>query len=62
MQMEKIAYRSGAGDLDISAFVFRPVKTRRPRGHPAIVWVHETIHGHLYEHYIPWRWRRTTRA
>jgi dipeptidyl aminopeptidase/acylaminoacyl peptidase len=54
MQMEKIAYRSSAGDLDIPAFVFRPVKTRRPRGHPAIVWVHENIHGHLYEHYIPY--------
>jgi dipeptidyl aminopeptidase/acylaminoacyl peptidase len=54
MQMEKITYRSGAGDLDIPAFVFQPVKPRGPRGHPAIVWVHENIRGHLYEHYIPY--------
>ncbi len=54
MQMEKITYRSRAGDLDIPAFVFQPLKPRGARGHPAIVWVHENIRGHLYEHYIPY--------
>src|SRR5262252_3504819 len=54
MQMEKITYRSRAGDLDIPAFVFQPLKLRGARGHPAIVWVHENIRGHLYEHYIPY--------
>jgi dipeptidyl aminopeptidase/acylaminoacyl peptidase len=54
MQMEKITYRSRAGDLDIPAFVFRPLTLRGPKGHPAIVWVHENIRGHLYEHYIPY--------
>src|SRR5207245_379544 len=24
------------------------------KGHPALVWVHENIRGHLYEHYIPY--------
>ena len=24
------------------------------RAHPALVWVHENIRGHLYEHYIPY--------
>jgi dipeptidyl aminopeptidase/acylaminoacyl peptidase len=54
MQMEKITYRSRVGDLDIPAFVFQPLKIRSDKGHPAIVWVHENIRGHLYEHYIPY--------
>jgi dipeptidyl aminopeptidase/acylaminoacyl peptidase len=53
MRMEKISYRSRAGDLDIPAFVFQPLDTAR-RSHPALVWVHENIRGHLYEHYIPY--------
>jgi dipeptidyl aminopeptidase/acylaminoacyl peptidase len=54
MQLEKISYRSRAGDLDIPAFVFQPLTVRGAKGHPAIVWVHENIRGHLYEHYIPY--------
>ena len=54
MRMEKISYRSRAGDIDIPAFVFQPLKLRGAKGHPAIVWVHENIRGHLYEHYIPY--------
>jgi dipeptidyl aminopeptidase/acylaminoacyl peptidase len=54
MQMEKITYRSRAGDLLIPAFVFRPLTVRGPKEHAAIVWVHENIRGHLYEHYIPY--------
>src|SRR5499426_3031082 len=54
MQMDKITYRSKVGDLDIPAFVFQPLKLRGAKGHPALVWVHENIRGHLYEHYIPY--------
>src|SRR6266849_6284796 len=54
MQMEKITYRSRVGDLDIPAFVFQPLRLRGLKGHPAIVWVHENIRGHLYDHYIPY--------
>ncbi|HKB10664.1 MAG TPA: alpha/beta fold hydrolase [Vicinamibacterales bacterium] len=54
MQMEKISYRSRAGDMEIPAFVFQPLKLRGTKGHPALVWVHENIRGHLYEHYIPY--------
>src|SRR5262249_51641626 len=54
MQMDKITYRSKVGDLDVPAFVFQPLKPRGPKGHPALVWVHENIRGHLYEHYIPY--------
>ena len=54
MRMEKITYRSRSGDLDIPAFVFQPLN-EHPRGRrPALVWVHEDIRGHLYEHYIPY--------
>jgi hypothetical protein len=53
MQFDKITYRSKVGDLDIPAFVFQPLKLRGAKGHPALVWVHENIRGHLYEHYIP---------
>jgi dipeptidyl aminopeptidase/acylaminoacyl peptidase len=54
MQMDKITYRSRVGDLDVPAFVFQPLKLRGAKGHPALVWVHENIRGHLYEHYIPY--------
>src|SRR5437764_1919350 len=54
MEMQKITYRSKAGDLDIPAFVFQPLHLRGPKGHPALIWVHENIRGHLYEHYIPY--------
>ena len=40
--------------MDIPAFVFQPLTVRGAKGHPAIVWVHENIRGHLYEHYIPY--------
>jgi len=53
MTFEKITYRSRAGDLEIPAFVFQPLNVRGTRRHPALVWVHEDIRGHLYEHYIP---------
>jgi dipeptidyl aminopeptidase/acylaminoacyl peptidase len=54
MRLEKITYRSRAGNLEIPAFVFQPLRSRGPRSHPALVWVHEDIRGHLYEHYIPY--------
>lgn len=53
MRMEKISYRSSRNDLDIPAFVFQPLKPSADRQRPALVWVHENIRGHLYEHYIP---------
>jgi dipeptidyl aminopeptidase/acylaminoacyl peptidase len=51
--MEKITYRSRLGDLDIPAFVFQPLTPGTAKTRPALVWVHENIRGHLYEHYIP---------
>ena len=54
MTMEKITYRSRVGDLDVPAFVFQPLSSTGATRHPALVWVHEDIRGHLYEHYIPY--------
>jgi dipeptidyl aminopeptidase/acylaminoacyl peptidase len=54
MLMQKVSYRSRAGDLDVPAFVFLPFGPPPPGGRPALVWVHEDIRGHLYEHYIPY--------
>src|SRR6266851_3493088 len=48
MELEKITYRSSLGDFEIPAFVFQPLRVRGARRHPAIVWVHENIRGHLY--------------
>jgi dipeptidyl aminopeptidase/acylaminoacyl peptidase len=54
MRMEKITYRSRAGDLDIPAFVFKPLGDAARGSRPALIWVHEDVRGHLYEHYIPY--------
>jgi dipeptidyl aminopeptidase/acylaminoacyl peptidase len=62
MRMEKLSYRSRAGDLDIPAFVFQPLEIDPRSGYPALVWVHENIRGHLYEHYIPYIREATTRG
>ena len=62
MQVEKITYRSAKGDLDIPAWVFQPLRIRGNHQHPALVWVHENIRGHLYEHYIPYIREATARG
>jgi len=62
MQLEKITYRSASDGLEIPAFVFQPLQIRGPRQHPALVWVHENIRGHLYEHYIPYVQEATSRG
>jgi dipeptidyl aminopeptidase/acylaminoacyl peptidase len=61
MRAEKITFRS-RGDLAIPAFVFQPLKSRGLHQHPALVWVHENIRGHLYEHYIPYIREATARG
>ncbi|MFI5178113.1 MAG: alpha/beta hydrolase family protein [Vicinamibacterales bacterium] len=54
MKMEKTTYKSRKDGLEIPVFVFQPLKSRGPKGHPALVWVHPDIRGHLYEYYIPY--------
>ena len=62
MQVEKFTHRSRAGDMDIPYWVFQPLKTRGPKLHPALIWTHENIRGHLYEHYIPYIREATARG
>ena len=54
MRMDKIVYRSRADGLEIPAFVFHPLDEAPAASRPALVWVHENVRGHLYEHYIPY--------
>lgn len=54
MKMEKITYKSKAGGFTVPAFVFSPLQPRGPKGHPALIWVHPDIRGHVYEYYIPY--------
>lgn len=61
MRMEKITYRSRADNLEVPAFVFQPLVADTLR-HPALVWTHEDIRGHLYEHYIPYIREATARG
>lgn len=62
MQMSKIRYRSRVGDIEIPAFLFQPLEMSGPKSHPALVWVHENIRGHLYEHYIPYIQQATAKG
>src|SRR6185436_15443217 len=62
MRVEKISYKSSADGLTIPAFVFRPLNPGGPHAYRAIVWVHENIRGHLYEHYIPYVREATARG
>lgn len=54
MKMEKVTYKSKAGGFPVPAFVFTPLQPRGPKGHPALVWVHPDIRGHVYEYYFPY--------
>jgi dienelactone hydrolase len=54
MTVEKTTYKSRADGLEIPVWVFKPLTLRGPKGHPALVWVHPDIRGHLYEYYIPY--------
>jgi dipeptidyl aminopeptidase/acylaminoacyl peptidase len=38
--------------MEIPAYLFQPLKLRGPAGHPAIVWIHENLHGDLYAYYF----------
>lgn len=62
MRMEKITYRSSRDGLEIPAFVFLPLEIKGAQRHAALVWVHEDIRGHLYEHYIPYIREATARG
>ena len=62
MRMEKITFRSRADGLEVPAFVFQPLEEAPAASRPALVWVHENVRGHLYEHYIPYVLEATARG
>jgi dipeptidyl aminopeptidase/acylaminoacyl peptidase len=45
MDFTKVTYRSAAGDMDIPAYLFQPLKKRGARGHAAMIWIHGGVHG-----------------
>ena len=51
-RFQKVTYPSGVGDLDIPAYVFSPLETGNVR-HPALVWVHGSVHGGWSPGYLP---------
>ncbi|MEX2584225.1 MAG: alpha/beta fold hydrolase [Gemmatimonadota bacterium] len=52
-RFEKISYRSSVGDLDIPAYVFRPLEPATPGSQAALVWVHGGVHGDWNAVYLP---------
>jgi dienelactone hydrolase len=54
VKMQKLTYKSRKDGMDIPFFLFEPLKMKGPKGHPALVWVHPDIRGHVYEYYIPY--------
>lgn len=52
--LRKVSYRSRIGDLDIPAYLFRPLSTEGAGAHPAIVAVHGGVHGDWGVVYLPW--------
>jgi dipeptidyl aminopeptidase/acylaminoacyl peptidase len=54
MTMQKTTFKSRADGLDIPVFIFKPLTLKGPKQHPALVWVHPDIRGHVYEYYIPY--------
>jgi dipeptidyl aminopeptidase/acylaminoacyl peptidase len=52
MEMKKFSYKSRADGMEIPAYIFQPLKLRGTAGHPALVWIHENLHGDLYPYYF----------
>ena len=53
MEFRKIVYKSPIDGLEIPAYVFAPLAKRGVKGHAAMVWVHDGIHGSWRELYFP---------
>jgi dipeptidyl aminopeptidase/acylaminoacyl peptidase len=54
MKMTKATYKSRVDGMEIPYFLFEPLKIKGAKQHPALVWVHPDIRGHVYEYYIPY--------
>lgn len=52
-EFEKISYSSAVDDLEIPAYLFRPLGLRSAGSLPALVWVHGGVHGDWNPVYLP---------
>lgn len=52
-RFEKVWYRSRIGDLDIPAYVYRPLGVSAPGTRPVLVWAHGGAHGDWNSVYLP---------
>jgi dipeptidyl aminopeptidase/acylaminoacyl peptidase len=50
---QQISYKSSADGMVISAMLFAPLTKRGTRGHAAMVWVHQGVHGYWDESMLP---------
>ncbi|HYV98495.1 MAG TPA: alpha/beta fold hydrolase [Gemmatimonadaceae bacterium] len=53
MEYRKITYKSSVDGMEIPAYVFAPLVKRGDKGHPAMVWVHDGVHGSWRTMYFP---------
>ncbi len=53
MDYQKTSYKSRVDGLEIPAYLFQPLKSRGPKGHPALVWVHGGVHSNFRANSIP---------
>jgi alpha/beta superfamily hydrolase len=49
----KVSYPSSADNLAIPAYVFTPLKSRGPKGHPALIWIHGGVHSNFNSDSMP---------
>ena len=53
IDMKQIRFLSRAGQFEVPAYVFQPLKTRGIQSHAALIWVHGGVHGDLSPNYWP---------
>ncbi len=53
IQFQKVRYTSNADGLIIPAYVFKPLKIKEGKKHPALLFIHGGVHGDLTDNYFP---------
>ena len=53
LDYKKTSYKSHVDGLEIPAYLFQPLKTRGPKGHPALIWVHGGVHSNFGASAVP---------
>jgi dienelactone hydrolase len=50
---QQITYKSRADGLEIPAYLYSPINKRGAKGHAAMIWVHQGVHGNWDESMLP---------